>query len=124
MHPLTDAFIKGRSKYKKIRGQYYDGKKSACHLGCILLENYKEYFDRDAYYSAVTALRLDYPYISGNTYVPIPCEHTQLGHGEGGNITSILIHLNDEHDGRQGWGDKQIAGWLEKALTQAQHNPT
>lgn len=112
MHQLTDSFIKGRAKYKKITGRYYDKvdkPKAACHLGVIPLSLYGKYDEMP-----IQEMLGDYPEL--HNMVPLPCD--DLDQKEGW-ISSILIHLNDDHDGRSGWTDKNVAEWLERALTGA-----
>lgn len=107
MHPLVDAFIQGRNKFKKKEiGKYFDREKNprlACHLGAIYWAVY-----RSTKFSA--DIINDFPEL--HTMVEMPCDETE--HNEG-HISSILIHLNDEHDGRS-WNDQKVAEWLEGAL--------
>jgi hypothetical protein len=112
MHPLTDAFIKGRAKFKKIDGKYFDNvlkPKSACHYGAL----YWGYFGTTGA-SDMTKPRLWQEFPELTKIVPMPCNDLTEKEGE---IRSILIHLNDDHDGRSGWTDEKVAEWLENALT-------
>jgi len=110
MHPLVDAFWQGRQKFKKGTGKYFDSTrkpKAACHLGALYWGMYKEIPGE----GKLVLLNNDWPEISKPAAVP--CEHkdeTPIG-----DISGILIHLNDEHDGRS-WPDKKVAEWLETAL--------
>lgn len=110
MHPLTDAFIQGRVKFKKKEVAHYfelkKAPKAACHFGAMYWGVYKSI--------EWQPLRLveDFPELK--KIVPVPCEETLEPDGE---IRSILIHLSDEHDGRSGWTDEKVAQWLEKSLT-------
>ncbi len=108
MHVIVDAFWQGRNRFKnKVTGQYFDNvkkPKSCCHLGAI----YYGYFHKTT--EDITKLIEDFPDL--RALVPLPCEDTE--HKEGW-ISSILIHLNDEHDKRT-WPDDKIAAWLEEAL--------
>lgn len=107
MHPLVDAFIKGRPKFKKLQKAYFDKKgKAACHSGVIFAELYHQtYWEHHKLLSDYAELE---------KIVPMPCDDLQETEGW---ILSILQHLNDDHDGRSGWTDKAVATWLEKALT-------
>lgn len=111
MHPLTDAFIQGRAKFKKKEiGSYFNsGKvtKTACHLGAIWWGVYHNTNYR-------SPISLDFPEME--KLVPIPCGCHLVPDNEG-QIRSILIHLSDEHDGRSGWTDAKVAEWLEASLT-------
>lgn len=112
MHPIVDAFWQGRNKFKnKLKGDYFDDlkkPKQACHLGAI----YYGYFKKTT--KNVSALLADFPDL--RSVVDIPCEHAEsLAPDKIGWISSILVHLNDEHDKRT-WPDEKIASWLEKAL--------
>lgn len=111
MHDVVNALYKGRSKLKKGTGQYFDNPKKpkkACVLGAI-------YFGLYGHTTESMGLPLeisfDYPEIRKWSSGPAPCGHD----AEGGMITSILIHLNDVHTGRD-WPDQKIAGWLENEL--------
>jgi len=127
VHPLTDAFIKGRGKFKKISGKYVDKTdkpKAMCHLGAMYWGVYQSPID-DAH--PVWQLKNDFPEISDHL-VEIPCEHrfptesTLDETGDQGHISSILIHLNDQHDGRSGWTDEKVASWLESVLSKPTSN--
>lgn len=110
MHPLTDAFIKGRAKFKKTTGKYFDAinkPKMACHYGAL----YWGLYGQPAPMERVWAMKDENPELL--KIVTMPCDDTPEKEGE---IRSILIHLNDDHDGRSGWTDKRVAEWLETAL--------
>lgn len=111
MHPLVDAFWQGRTKFKKTTGKYFDNTKkprAACHLGALYWGMYKETSGE----GKLVTLNNDWPEVI-EKMIPIPCEHTE---SEVGNVSGILIHLNDVHDGRS-WPDKKVAEWLEGALS-------
>ena len=115
MHPLTDSFIKGRSKLKKIQGKYFDRfdkPRKACHYGAMYYGYYGD-TDIDA---GLVRMKADFPELIN--FVPIPCEHSKEWGVGIGWISSILIHLNDVHDGRGGWTDQKVAEWLETAFNQ------
>src|SRR5690349_14836180 len=112
MHPITDAFWKGRAVLKKGTGAYFDSEKKpkkACALGAIYYGLYKNTADpRND--STPLKISMDFPEI--RSWVEVPCEHDDRG-----IISSILIHLNDEHTGHD-WPDKRIAEWLDNVLSQ------
>jgi len=118
MHPLVDAFYKGRSQLKKTTGKYFDPPskpKKACDVGAIYYGLYNK--TPRAGESVYGEIYLDYPEFS-DKFVPIPCEHKdspEFSDDARGYIGSILIHLNDEHTAHT-WPDKKIAEWLEVAL--------
>ena len=108
MHPLTDAFIKGRAKFKKTTHEYFGSKgKTACHLAAMYWGVYNT--------TAYVPDKLDEDFPELRKMISMPCD--DLSEKEGW-IKSILIHLNEDHDGRSGWTDKNVADWLEKSLTQ------
>jgi len=112
MHELTNAFIEGRAKFKKTEELYFSkNKKEACHYGALYWGKF-----RNTNSDEVGKLAKDYPILQ-NKLVPLPCNHHDEDRWNEGEIRSILIHLNDEHDGRSGWTDKKVAEWLEGALT-------
>jgi hypothetical protein len=108
MHPLTDAFIQGRAKFKKKEiGLYFDRVKNprtACHLGAIYYMVYGHTT------GDVIELLKDFPEL--HKMVPMPCD--DLSEKEG-HISSILIHLNDDHDGRS-WSNEKVSEWLDGVL--------
>lgn len=110
MHPLTDAFIQGRAKFKKKAiGAYFDRPKNpraACHLGAIYWGVYR----RIESSGTLGSLLADFPEL--HNMVPLPCDDLSE---EEGHVSSILIHLSDEHDGRS-WSDEKVAEWLDGAL--------
>lgn len=123
MHPLTDAFIKGRAKLKKTENKYFDKQikpKKACHVGALLYgwegfaDDLSDVLENPD--NAVNRIKLDFPFLYSH-FVPLPCDDTPEKEGQ---ILSILIHLNDDHDGRSGWTDQKVAEWLETAISQAQ----
>lgn len=114
MHPLVDAFWQGRDKCKKkVVGKYFDNVKKpklACHLGAVY---YGLYHNTEV---NIDLLHEWYPEI--RQLVPVPCTDT----GETvGWISSILIHLNDAHDGRE-WSDKKVAAWLGEGIEWSKRN--
>jgi len=123
MHELTNAFYRGREKFKKkMNGAYFDNwakPKAACHVGAIIWGFSAKL---PAKGTPLQIIFSDYPEFFGEKLVEIPCEHkgddTLLSPEEDGKgyPASILVHLNDEHDGRS-WPDKRIALWLDEALT-------
>jgi len=118
VHPLTDAFIKGRAKFKKITGKYYDNNKkpkAACDYGAMYWGVYGVPYMDEGIMEGGGIIANDFPEL--RKIVPLPCGETVRGHTDG-EIRSVLIHLNDEHDGRSGWTDEKKAQWLEKSLTQ------
>lgn len=108
MHPLVDAFYKGRATLKRGRGEFFDDDakpKKACYVGAIYYGLYKT--ARVPENSAVPlAIERDWPQFRYWTNAPCGCDK------EGGLISAILVHLNDAHDARE-WGDKKISDWLE-----------
>lgn len=114
MHPLLDAFWQGRTKFKKKSiGTYFEKEKNpraACHVGAI----YWGLFKKTNIGPIWVTLSNEYPEITSNM-VPIPCEHAEDHIDPNGFIASILIHLNDEHDGHT-WPDSRVAKWLEDTL--------
>lgn len=109
MHVIVDAFWQGRNRFKnKVKGSYFDDQKkpkAACHLGAIYWATFKS-----------TTVKEDdlaefYPEIRG--MVEVPCEDTEEKIGW---VSSILIHLNDDHDKRT-FSDEKVAEWLESVLT-------
>ena len=130
MHELTNAFYRGREKLKKKQiGAYFDNwakPKAACHVGAIIWGFSSKL---PAKGTPLQIIFSDYPEFFGEKLVEIPCEHkgneiTSAPLGPEQDVTnpnmgypaSILVHLNDEHDGRS-WPDKRIALWLDEALT-------
>jgi hypothetical protein len=113
MHPLVDAFYKGRSSLKKVQGKYFDKLKNprkACHLGTIYYGLYGR-TDMDA------RLEEEYPILK-DTRFPIPCEHQydeEHRDDPTGELRAILIHLNDEHNAHS-WPDKRVAEWMIEIL--------
>jgi hypothetical protein len=113
MHPIVDAFWKGRTKFKKTEEVYFDREKNpraACHIGAIYWGLYKKVDLK----GCALGITYDYPEFLSELK-PIPCEHAKDHLDPNGYIGSILIHLNDEHDGRS-WPDKRVAEWLEGVL--------
>lgn len=111
MHVIVDAYWQGRNKFKnKIKGQYFDNlkhPKMVCHLGAIYWGTFKKTAEECG-----NDLAEFYPELRFT--VPIPCD--DLKDEKEGWISSILVHLNDEHDKRT-WPDEKVAEWLEKVLT-------
>lgn len=119
MHPLVDAFYKGRGKFKKHRKEFFDDlkrPKAACHLGAIYYGLFKKVTNTGV--TVGSDLYGEYPEIRG-WVKKAPCEHDD---GEGGTVAGILVHLNDEHDGRS-WPDEKIASWLTQVLAETKANP-
>lgn len=110
-HPLVNAYIEGRAKFKGFKGKYFDKEKNpkmACDIGAM----YWGFYGKPSL-DPYNLLARDFPEASNSHLVDIPCEHKEEGKG---SILSILIHLNDEHDGRSGWTTDAKVKWLESAL--------
>lgn len=113
MHALVDAFWQGRNKLKKQRRAYFDNykkPKAACALGAVYYGLYKK--TQEEFLGV--AIAKEYPEI--RYWTKVPCEHDDVG-----LVSSILIHLNDDHDARS-YPDEKIADWLEGALKDATPN--
>jgi hypothetical protein len=111
MHPLVDAFYKGRATLKKQQGEFFDNTtkpKKACAVGAIYWGLFKK-----ATISPQSEIVIEYPQFRG-WLSKAPCEHDE----NGGTVIGILIHLNDVHTGHD-WPDKKIADWLEQSLASA-----
>lgn len=111
MHPLVDFYYKGRAELKPLTGEYFDSikkPKKACFIGAIYYGIHKKTLEEDVPF----AIAAEYPQIRGWYSLPAPCGHDD----EGGLISAILVHLNDEHT-RHEWPEKKIAEWLEQALS-------
>lgn len=107
MHALVDAFIKGRAALKKDTGLFFDDEKKpkkACYVGAVYYGLYGKPSD-----TVMTQLSMDWPQI--RKWVAAPCGHDD----EGGYISAILIHLNDEHSTKE-WNDKRITEWFESVI--------
>jgi hypothetical protein len=107
MHALVDAFLKGRATLKRTKGEYFDNlekPKKADAIGAICYGLYKKSVDKP-----IAAIKSEWPQI--NYWVKVPCGHDD----EGGLLSSVLIHLNDEHTAHD-WSDKKIADWLDVVL--------
>ena len=114
MHPLVDYFWKGREVLKKNQGEFFDNPKrpkKACFIGAIYYGIHKKGLDGDGN-DVIFAIANDYPQIREYVHAPVPCGHDD----EGGLISAILVHLNDNHTGHD-WPDKKIAEWLDKTLS-------
>jgi hypothetical protein len=101
MHPLVDAFWKGRAVLKRTSGVYIDDidkPKKSDTIGAIAYGLFSKSKN------PVIRLKEEWPQIS--YWAAVPCEHDTEG-----TIIAILIHLNDVHS--KEWTDKKIADWLE-----------
>lgn len=106
MHPLVDAFWKGRQSLKRGKGEYFDKDrepKKACAVGAIYYGLYKSVTQFPN--AAISNL-----YPEFRQMVNVPCEHDDVG-----SVIAILIHLNDQHSAKT-WNDANLAKWLEIAL--------
>jgi hypothetical protein len=107
MHPLADAFIQGRAKLKKNTEKYFDDPKKpkkACYMGAM----YYGLTGKPTDQNCSVLMANDWPQLHKMVTPPCSCDTT-------GYVSSILIHLNDFHDGRE-WSDKKITDWMESVL--------
>lgn len=109
MHPLVDAFIKGRAKTKRTTGQYFE-KKGRGYRSCAVGAIYYGLFEKVPESPNLVVV----PAIYGQNedirkFVNVPCEHDDTG-----TVVAILTHLNDEHE--KEWKDADIQKWLTEVL--------
>lgn len=109
MHPLVDAFIKGRAKTKKCTDAYFE-KKGKTYRSCAVGAIYYGFFEK--FPESPNLVVPDKIFAQNEDIkkmVEVPCEHDDTG-----TVLGILIHLNDYHD--KEWKDADIQKWLEGVL--------
>jgi hypothetical protein len=109
LHQLVDAYHKGRAALKPLQDAYFKSNKYACFVGAIYYGLYKEISSPEI--EIVNQIASDYPEIRKWTY-NIPCKHLDT---EGGTISGVLIHLNDQHSRRE-ISEKTMVEWLASVL--------
>ena len=111
MHALIDGHYKGRSQIKRRAvGTFFDNTnkpKAACWLGAAYYGLHNKTTDKPIVQELV-----DEGYDILRRWAEPPCDHDL---DNCGTIAGIIVHLNDEHDGRQ-FSDQKITDWLNVAL--------
>lgn len=117
MHALIDNHYKGRSVIKKRAvNTFFDSvkkPKAACYIGAIYYGLHGKTTDQPVVQELV-----DEGFEELRRWAEPPCDHDL---DNCGTIAGIIIHLNDDHDGRT-FSDQKITDWLNLAL--AKNYPT